>query len=500
MRKLAVIFILALLAYTCSDPEPSPGRQLAETHCTSCHLLPEPDALTENLWLTKILPKMGARLGQYGTKGRDYYLGKPGERAYLAPLFPTTNLIDSLDWEVLQTYYLSNAPQKLKEDKPAPIITEMTRFTIEPVYDPTAGNERAFTTLIQFDSIRGVVRTGGELGDAGVLRFFDATNRLTSRQPSVSPPSAYDAASGLVLEMGSLSPSDHPRGALHTIQDSTNESQLFANSLARPVDMLRLDLDLNGDQELIVAEYGNLVGRLSTWQMTSGGTLAPGAILAGTPGAIRLRASDMDGDGNKDLLVLFAQGDERLEVWYSRPGKPVRQRLLRFPPSYGSSDFQVCDFDGDGDLDLIVTNGDNFDYQPEPKGYHGLRIYANNGADEFNEVYFREIDGAYGVEVDDFDGDGDQDLAVIAYFVPPATRQFTSFQYLEQTNELEFKVTGFLKKADQHYMRMTSGDIDGDGDTDLLLANFAPYLPDGKGATQTSKPSPVYLKLINVGK
>jgi len=500
MKKLAVVFVLAFLAYACSDPEPSPGRQLAEIHCANCHLLPEPDELTDNLWLNEILPKMGARLGRYGAEGRDHYLGTPAERPYLEPIFPTTNLIDSLDWEALKTYYLSNAPQKLKEDKPAPIITEMTSFIVEPVYDTTAGNERALTTLIQFDSTRGMIHTGGEFGSDGVFRVFDVMNRLISRQPTVTAPSAYDAASGLVLEMGSLSPSDNPRGLLHAVQDSTNENRLLSDSLARPVDMLRLDLDLNGEREVIVAEFGNLVGRLRTWLVTSDGSLVPKDVLAATPGAIRLRAADMDGDGNDDLLVLFAQGDERLEVWYSRPGKPVRKRLLRFPPSHGSSDFQASDFDGDGDLDLIVTNGDNFDYQPEPKGYHGLRIYANNGAEAFNEVFFREIDGAYGVEVDDFDDDGDQDLAVIAYFVPPATRQFTSFLYLEQTDELEFEATGFLKKADQHYMRMTSGDVDGDGDTDLLLANFTPYLPNGKGGSQGTKPSPVYLKLINISK
>jgi len=501
MTKLVVFATLILLLYACSaTPEDLSGRRLAEIHCTSCHLLPEPEILTERLWLTEILPKMGARLGQYGVRGREYYLGKAEERRYLAPLFPTTELIDSLDWANLQAYYLNNAPQSLQDGKPALLVDEMDQFTVEPVYDTAAGNEPASTTFIQYSSGEDLIRTGGELGAAGVFRVFDVTNQLVHRQATVSPPSAFDPSSGLLTEIGSLSPSDDPRGKVSVSHDTINNGQNLPHSLSRPVDMIRLDLNLDGEQELIIAEFGNLVGALSSWAVDSTGSLTSGTVLATTPGAIRLRSADMDQDGHNDLLVLFAQGDERLEVWYSRSGKPLRKQLLRFPPSFGSSDFQAKDFDQDGDLDLIVANGDNFDYQPVPKRYHGLRIYANDGSADFKENFFIEVDGAYGVEVDDFDGDGDQDLAVIAYFVPLATRQFTSFLYLEQTDELEFKATGFLKKADQHYMRMTSGDINGDGYTDLLLANFSPYLPNGKGKGRASGPSPVYLKLTNVGK
>lgn len=126
-----------------------------------------------------------------------------------------------------------------------------------------------------------------------------------------------------------------------------------------------------------------------------------------------------------------------------------------------------------------------------------MRIYTNDGDAKFEETFFREVDGAYGVEVNDFDGDGDQDIAMIAYFVPPSTRQFTSFLYLEQTDDLEFKATGFIKKIDQHFLRMTSGDIDRDGDTDLLLANFSPYMPEINQFGFFSGASPVYLVLRN---
>lgn len=501
LLALATLFTVILLFATCTEapPPPHPNRQLAEQFCGSCHLFPKPDLLTRELWAFEVLPNMGAMLGRYGKLGREHYLGDASEREVLSAVYPLEAALDSLDWQRIQQYYLDEAPNKLSTGAPSPQILNLNRFRVQPVFDPADEGQPAFTTSISFDPDTKNIYAGGKTGQQGILRTFSARHDLLSTQSAPTVVSSVDPRAGTILTMGSLIPSDDPRGTLGNISPGSLAGPAFLEQLARPVDHLRLDLNLDGQPETIVAEYGNMVGHLSSFSSKASGVYTPTAVLSPTPGAIRLRRGDLDGDGNDDLFVLFAQGDERIEVWYSRTDGPERSRLLRFPPSYGSSDLQVIDFDHDGDLDLVYTNGDNFDYQPVAKAYHGVRLYLNDGEGNFEEAWFQEMDGAYGVEVADFDGDGDHDLAVIAYFIPPATRFTTSFLYFEQTEELTFTTSGFLKDPGHHYLCMTSGDVDQDGDVDLLIGNFAGYLPDGGRSTaKRGEASPVYLMLENV--
>lgn len=46
------------------------------------------------------------------------------------------------------------------------------------------------------------------------------------------------------------------------------------------------------------------------------------------------------------------------------------------------------DFNGDGKLDIVYVNGDNFDYSRVLKPYHGIRILENDGKNNFHERYF----------------------------------------------------------------------------------------------------------------
>lgn len=365
------------------------------------------------------------------------------------------------------SYYIQNSPDRLPPIDEEPIVYEMDDFEVHAITDTSQPILPAYTTAIEFNASNMEVKIASLMGSNGVVRTFNAAGLPTGeRVETDSPVAAFPPGKSGYISMGELTPADFPRGILQI------ENDQVLDSLNRPLDVAYCDLDLDGTEDLIIAEYGNFTGRLSQWQDSVPITLSP------SPGAIKLKVADLDQDGNDDLIVLFAQGNERIEVWYARPGGGQRKLLYRFPPSYGSSDIEIVDFDNDGDLDLLHTCGDNYDYQPIPKAYHGLRLMENDGSQHFEEAWFYHLDGAYGAEAHDFDGDGDIDLAAIAYFVPPAKRAFRSFVYLEQTAPLEFKSESFAKSKDQFYICMTKGDIDDDGDMDLLLGNFSGYLPD----------------------
>ncbi|MDN3635524.1 VCBS repeat-containing protein [Neolewinella lacunae] len=425
---------------------------------------------------------MGAFLGQYGTVlGRSHYLVDGKTSRFLAPLYPVEATIDSADWALLQEYYLTAAPETAPLTPDPQPVRKMQQFTVRPIYAGAEESDAPYTTLIKFDAGRGQIVVGAAGQQGGRLRTFSGQGKLLSSERMGSAPSDIDLGNGRVLTMGSLIPNDLPRGQV--LQPGKDSTLVLLDSLARPVEMLRIDLDRDGTEELIVAEFGNMAGGLNVYLPGPGGNWQFVRSLRQRSGAIRLKRVDLDGDGWEDLVALFGQGDEAVVAFLSRPGTTETKVVLRFPPSYGSSDLEIADLNGDGHPDLVCTNGDNFDYPPFPKTYHGIRIYENDGAGNFSEAFFFHFDGAYNVEAADFDGDGDIDLAALAYFVPDHLRPTHSFVYLEHTWSLlgnyAFRPAGFRKADHLHFLTMDQGDVDQDGDSDLLIGNFATYLPDG---------------------
>jgi len=183
---------------------------------------------------------------------------------------------------------------------------------------------------------------------------------------------------------------------------------------------------------------------------------------------------DLDGDGRADVLALTAQGDEGVSLFRRTPdGGFARERLLRFPASYGSTSMQLADVDGDGRDDIVYTNGDAGDFPGPVKPYHGVRVFVNDGRAGYAERYFLPMPGAYDVAARDFDGDGDVDLAAVAFFTDTAAPRPLPFVYLENRGGLRFRASTVAGADRGRWLRMDAGDVDGDGDDDLVLGAFA---------------------------
>jgi hypothetical protein len=139
----------------------------------------------------------------------------------------------------------------------------------------------------------------------------------------------------------------------------------------------------------VVCEFGNLIGSLS-WLENKGDNKYERHIIRAVPGAIRAYVNDYNHDGLPDLWVLFAQGDEGIFLFTNQGhGRFTQQTLIRFPPCYGSSSFELVDFNKDGYPDILYTCGDNADFSPVLKPYHGIYIYLNDGHNHFTVVIKR---------------------------------------------------------------------------------------------------------------
>ncbi len=197
-------------------------------------------------------------------------------------------------------------------------------------------------------------------------------------------------------------------------------------------------------------------------------------ILRDFSGAIKFYIEDYNHDGLPDIWVLFAQGEEGIFIFTNKGnGNFSQEEVLRFPPSYGSSYFELADFNKDGYPDIIYTCGDNGDNSPVLKPYHGIYIFMNDKTNHFTQKFFFPIHGCYKAIARDYDGDGDLDIATISFFTDYIKQPEESFVYLKNTGNLEFQPYSFSGADMGRWLTMDAGDIDGDGKIDLILGNFS---------------------------
>lgn len=72
----------------------------------------------------------------------------------------------------------------------------------------------------------------------------------------------------------------------------------------------------------------------------------------------------------------------------------------------------------------------------------------------------------------DFDQDGDVDIAAISFFPDFEKAPEESFVYFENQGNFQFTPRTFEASPSGRWLTLEMGDVDGDGDMDLLLGSF----------------------------
>jgi hypothetical protein len=127
----------------------------------------------------------------------------------------------------------------------------------------------------------------------------------------------------------------------------------------------------------------------------------------------------------------------------------------------------------DGLEDVLYVCGDNADYPPILKPYHGIRVYLQQANQSFVESLHLPLYGAYGAKAADFDLDGDLDIAAISFFPDYRRSTHGGFMFFEQTTPGNYKRSTIAEAHLGRWIVMDAADMDQDGDLDLLLGSLA---------------------------
>ncbi len=436
---------------------------LAVKHCGSCHLPVAPALLDKHTWRQEVLPAMARQLG-VGVWQGNYF---PEEKAMLP--------FD--EWMELVRWYDLLAPEKLPEViRPDPILTGWGPFRLkEPPGDFT---KAATTTLVAFDKENNRLLRGA--GAENTLEFYAPDLHLAFRQQMNSPPVHVNLTSkgGPVITcIGDLLATDFPAGAI--IRHNGIRDEVLAAEIIRPVHTVAGDFNNDGRTDYVVCEFGHTKGSVFWLEQQAEGSFLKKEMTS-VPGAAQALAGDFNQDGWQDVMVLFAHGNEGIWLFENTgQGSFREQHLLRFPPVYGSSSFEIADMNGDGKPDIVYTAGDNSDFSRILKPYHGVYIYLNTseeGGFHYEQAYFYPVNGCTKVAIRDFDNDGDLDMATIAFFADFQAHPEEAFIYFESKGAggpPSFQPIAVPVTTKGRWICMDVADVDNDGDADILLGNYA---------------------------
>ena len=216
------------------------------------------------------------------------------------------------------------------------------------------------------------------------------------------------------------------------------------------LDLVPADYDADGD--LDVAFMGTDGIRILFNNGT--GSFPQGRTSPGATSANWLASSDVDGDGDIDLLALSQQEYRLFVLKNDGSGNlaPPVAYSTGLPSPFGMA---VADIDGDGDQDVAVTHQRDLAWVTV--------LMKNDGSGSFtfaSSVTGSSLGQSTQPNFGDFDGDGDQDLLTATLHFNDGNGNFGEVKWWGQWE------TG-------HSRRRVLGDFDGDGDLDIsMLARY----------------------------
>jgi hypothetical protein len=226
--------------------------------------------------------------------------------------------------------------------------------------------------------------------------------------------------------------------------------------------------DLDGDGDIDLVAIGEMEDQVAWWENSEGdGSVWIKHIIDSVfDRPFTVEAVDLDQDGDIDVLAAGFRAQE--VVWFDNQGggaawqkRIVKGNLLRATFGYAG------DMDGDGDLDVVISNRTNIDS-------NGDLAWMENSTGDASVWIDRAFTGtngtSRGARLTDFDHDGDLDLVGVLF----EDNDVLTFGWIENSNS---DATSWIERVIHDgpgpQFSLTLGDLDGDGDLDLIEGSLS---------------------------
>ncbi len=292
-----------------------------------------------------------------------------------------------------------------------------------------------------------------------------------------------DGQNELILsDIGVLWPSDEKAGKIMLINISNNledyEPQIVIQDIGRVTCAEAADLDSDQDLDLTLCEFGHTNGSVG-WLENLGQNNWTWHKLETKPGTIEALPIDMDGDGDYDIVSIISQLSEQIVVfWNDGFGNFTSEILFNASTTFfGMSGINIVDVEGDGDQDILFTNGDVLDGDfPEDENlwdYHGLSLLENLGNGEFDYQRLIAFTGAYDSAMFDIDNDGVEEIVVVGF--KPSVGDMVDYGDQPNIAWLDYSNSSWTpifpeNDIDTPLISLEVMDYDGDGHQELIAA------------------------------